>query len=423
MLILAGCTHKNVESSSGTSSPTSTSVVVGKDSVPNIQKKDDSVSTSIKTVPSKPTDSLATTDETNKTDTPSKSSDATSKPENQNTETNKQTASKANAPFADNPVITGEFIWSWNNPMDSGDAKVVKKGANKYNLSINVVTNFSHHIGSVEGDFSFDGKKLVFDDPEYKDFKLSFTDNSLTLDYPGDGYGGANAEPKGTYYLINSGITDAPFLQKLYDAIKLPDAYRHGRTDVLTYNTNTTGTVITQELLLVRSKSEISPNDVISETLVLYDVNKKTFTMLGDLDMYNEPKVRKKLEAMKLDANLIYEVLHKDEEDRFITVQMNRFDNGDRSVFDEKKFKLTDQEAFYIVTGEENSTVKKENHRNDKNIGSIFIQEVDHSDDNTVAIHFYELVRNDDTDEHTATNAWLEVNRSTGKVKNTLLDE
>lgn len=53
---------------------------------------------------------------------------------------------------------------------------------------------FSHHNGSIEGDFYVDGKNMVFIDPEYKDVKLLFSDN------PGNDFGGANAEPKGTYY-------------------------------------------------------------------------------------------------------------------------------------------------------------------------------------------------------------------------------
>lgn len=101
----------------------------------------------------------------------------------------------------DSTVITGEFIWSWNNPLDYGSASVVKKGTNTYHLSVNVVTMFSHHNGSIEGDFYVDGKNMVFIDPEYKDVKLLFSDNSLSVDYPGNDFGGANAEPKGTYYL------------------------------------------------------------------------------------------------------------------------------------------------------------------------------------------------------------------------------
>ncbi len=63
------------------------------------------------------------------------------------------------------------------------------------------------------------------------------------------------------------------------------------------------------------------------------------------------------------------------------------------------------------------------NRRDENNIGTIFVQEVDNSDENTVTIHIYEIVRNDETDTHTATGDWLEVNRRTGRVISTLFED
>lgn len=45
-----------------------------------------------------------------------------------------------------------------------------------------------------------------------------------------------------------------------------------------------------------------------------------------------------------------------------------------------------------------------------------------HSIAATVVVHLYELVRNGEDDEHTATSDWLEVDRASGRVSSSLFD-
>jgi hypothetical protein len=229
----------------------------------------------------------------------------------------------------------------------------------------------------------------------------------------GTGFGGINAEPKGTFYLRNSGIEDAPFLTKLYDALKLPEPYRHGFSDVFPYYMNK------NQQLLLRNRSSVNRSLIVSESLIVYGSSDKSFNVLGEVDNYNTSKLRKKLENLNNNSSLIYEVLYKDYYDRFIQLLMDKFDNG---TFDPDNIKLTDAEAFYIVTGIKGTTSITNNKRNSQNIGSIFIREVDHSDAKKVTIHDYEIVRNDATDTHNATHDWLEVDRATGKVRSTIFE-
>ncbi|OCT13863.1 hypothetical protein A8709_20025 [Paenibacillus pectinilyticus] len=315
-------------------------------------------------------------------------------------------------------VITGTYIYPWSNPLNSGTAEVTKISTNKYHLNVSVVHGFGHNIGEIDSDFTYDGKNFVLLNDQYKIVTISFTDYTLTIDYPGEGFGGAGAEPKGTFYLKNSGVDDAPFLRTLYEKLKLRDQYRHGFTDVLTYNINKT-----QKVLLVRSKGSINRTQIVAESLVLYDTSNQIFDVLGEVNSHKSQEILKKLESLKASPELIYQLLHKDYADRFIELEMKRFDNGDRTVGEPDKFKLTDAEAFYIVTGIEGATSTSNNKRNSDNIGSIFKTEVDHSDNKTVTIHIYEIVRNDKDDEHTATADWLELDRSTGEVSSMIFDK
>lgn len=314
-------------------------------------------------------------------------------------------------------VITGTFIYPWSNPLNSGTAEVTKLGANKYHLYVSVVHGFGHNIGEIDSDFIDNGKNFVILNDEYKIVTISFTENSITIDYSGNKFGGANAEPKGTFYLKNSGIEDVPFLTKIYDKLKLTDQYRHGFTDVLTYELKD------KQVLLVRSKSSIRRTQIVAESLVIYNTSNHSLDVLGEVSGLKSLGARKKLESMKADPELIYQLLHKDWADRFIELEMQKFDNGDRTAGDPDKFKLTDAEAFFIVTGIEGATSISNNTRNADNIGSIFITEVDHLDNKTVTIHIYEMVRNDKDEGHTATADWLEVDRSTGKVSSMIFGE
>lgn len=316
-----------------------------------------------------------------------------------------------------NNVITGKFICSAYNPLYSGFVEVTQLAKNKYHLNVIVVNGFSRRDGTIESDFSYDGQGFVLADPEYKQVNLSFTENSVTIDYEGDEFGGSFAEPKGTFYLKNSDIEDAPFLARLYNYLQLPGQYRNGFTDVLTYRLNDT-----RQVLLVRSQSSVDRSVTASEYLVVYNPSDKSFKLLGEIEQYNVSELRKKLEDLKAEPELIYELLRKDFADRLLLLKMRRFEDGDRSVLDPDTFKLTEEEAFYIVTGVEGTTFISNNTRDAQNIGSIFKTEVDSSDDKAVIVHIYEDVRNSEEDEHTATSDWLEVDRSTGKVVSSLYE-
>ncbi|WP_079912507.1 copper amine oxidase N-terminal domain-containing protein [Paenibacillus sp. 32352] len=314
-------------------------------------------------------------------------------------------------------IVTGTFTYPWYNPLNNGTAEVTKLDDGRYHLHVSVVHGFSHNLGELDSDFTYDGENFVFSDPEYSKVTMTFTENSITIDYPGYGFGGFNAEPKGTFYLHNSGIHDAPFLTKLYTRLQLPDVYRNGFSDVFTYYIDST-----KVALLVRSYSTMDRNKVISENLAIYDTNTQTIEPLGEIQSYNKQELGKKLAALSLSEEFIYEVLNKEYADRFIELQMERFDNGDLTLGDLDQFRLTEEEAFYIVTGEKKTTAASHNVRDQDNNGSIYRSEVDHSDADSVTIHIYELVRHNPNDEHTATIDWLEVNRSNGRVKSILFE-
>lgn len=323
------------------------------------------------------------------------------------------TASCSNEqPSEDSAVIIGTFSRPNANSMYSGIAEVTPLQGNQYHLSVNIHSGVTHHTGQIEVDFNYDGNNAVYSDEEYQDIQLSFTDHSLTIDYSDNHhFGGMNAEPRGIFYLQNSGHTDAPFLSTLYDELQLDDAYRHGLTDVLSYQLNESSLA-----LLVRSKSHLDSTAVAQQHLVIYDPTLQHFNVLGEIIGFNSPEQHQKLEELKTDPDLIYEILNKDIADRYREVQMQKFDDGEVPNNNWDELQITDVDALYILTGTQGVTRIQDNRRDQHNMGSVFIYEVDHMDDQIVTIHHYELVRNDETDEHTATIQWYEIDRSTGKV-------
>ncbi|MCU6792688.1 copper amine oxidase N-terminal domain-containing protein [Paenibacillus sp. WQ 127069] len=319
-------------------------------------------------------------------------------------------------PFT-NTIITGTFLYPWSNPLNSGIAKVRKEDGNRYHLNVSVVHGFSHNMGEIDTDFTFDGTAIVFSDPEYSQVSMTFTENSITIDYHGEAFGGFNAEPKGTFYLQNSGNEDASFLKKLYTLLQIPESYQHGFTDVFTYHLSKT-----KEALLIQSYSSLNRSMVISRSLVTYDTSTQQIESQGEITSYNKSDLSKKLKALSASEELIYELLNREYTNRFTEIQMQKFDNGDRTIGDPDLFQLTDAEAFFVVTGAEETTSITENSRNQDNIGSIFKTEVDHSDAKSVTIHIYELVRMNQIDEHFVTSDWLEVDRTNGRVKSILFE-
>ncbi|UMV45525.1 hypothetical protein LMZ02_18595 [Paenibacillus macerans] len=315
-------------------------------------------------------------------------------------------------------IIPGTYIIGYYDPANVGIAEVKKLGGgDQYHLNVQIVRGFSHHNGEIDGDFRVDGQRLVFADELYRNVSLSFTDNALTIDYPEeDFFGGANAEPRDTYFLQNSGTEDAPFLSRLYDQAGVEEAYRNGFTDVYTYPLDND-----ENLLLLRSQSSVDRAVTASERIVIHNPKEDRFIPLGEVVPYDLDSIREQLKAYNVDEELVYEVTRKEYADRYKEVLMKRFDQG-QAEFLNGAVNLTEEEAFYIVTGIENSTAAENNRRDNQNIGSIFIQEVDHADEQAVTIHIYEEVRNDETDTHTATADWLSVDRQTGRVVSELFD-
>lgn len=318
-------------------------------------------------------------------------------------------------------VVPGRYLISNYSPVNVGFAEVTALNAeqSRYHLSLSVVRGFSHHNGAMEFDFGWDADMSEFkpEDEEFKDVSLRFTENSLTVDYPGTGYGGMNAEPKGTYYLSNSDSKEASFLTKLYELFGLPEAYRSGYSDVYTFELDDT-----RLLLLVESQNTLDKSEVAERHLALYDIPARSLENLGEAADYNVADNRDKLQSLGADKDLVYRVLRKSYHDRLIDLEMQKFDEGEPGFLNTEEYKLSEQEAFYIATGLKNMTRYVNNARGEDNIGSIFIMEVDRADEATVVVHLYELVRNGEDDEHTATSDWLEVDRTSGRVSSSLFD-
>ncbi|RCX17814.1 hypothetical protein DFP94_108175 [Fontibacillus phaseoli] len=312
-------------------------------------------------------------------------------------------------------VVPGRYLISNYSPSNAGVAEITAspEDPGRYHLSVSVVRGYSHHIGSMESDFVWDGElgRFRLTDEEYEDVDLEFAENSLTVDYEGEGFGGANAEPKGTYYLSNTGAEDAPFLTGLFDLTGLQEAYRHGLSDVYSYE-------LDEEmlLLLVRSRDNEDRSEIAEERLALYDGSSRSLEALGEASEPHMTSNRELLLSLGADEHLIYQVLYKTYNDRLLSLEMGKFDEGRPGFHDTDDYRLSEQEAFYIATGVEGTTRFESNARDENDIGSIFIAEVDSVNEETLTVRFYELVRDGEGEEHIVNTDRLEVNRASGRV-------
>ncbi|NGQ94402.1 hypothetical protein G3578_04325 [Brevibacillus sp. SYP-B805] len=307
-------------------------------------------------------------------------------------------------------ILLGTFSIAGEDALNQRDAEVTAKGNGLYHLHVEVSFGFTHHVGSIDSDFTVSGGHIRFTEKEYEKVSLTFKENQLIIDYPENTlFGGLNAEPKGTYYLKNAGSQHEPlFFTNLYNAVNLEDQYRHGLTDVFV-----TDIANGAELLLLRSRSRENHSAYVLDQVVVYDEAKKAFTAIGEIDPQDTGNMYDQLLALGFSRDTIYRTLRKDEFDRYQEVLMDRFDSGKPNPAEEL---LTEEEAFYIATGEKHTTQIIQNRRDQNNMGSIFHTEVDHADGKEVVIHIYEEVRNGNDDQHTATTDWLYVDRITGKV-------
>ncbi len=310
-----------------------------------------------------------------------------------------------------NEVLVGTFIQSGNNALYNGSVEITKLGTDRYHLEVSRVSGYSYNNGSIEEDFSVRKGQFIFNASAPEGMKLKFTENSVTVDYDGEGYGGMNAEPKGTYYLKNTGLEDSPFLSRLYDAVGLAESYRNGFTDVLTFDSSEQD----KQILLVRSSSSMNRSELASEYVVTYNSKSKKFYVIGELNPVEPLEMEVSLILSGVAKDDIYPILHKDYLDRFIYILMERNDFGDRSLLygEENGEGLTEEEAFRIVTGAEGKIIREPGVTKDD---PVAVTEVSHSDKKSVYINKYDDVTSSDGEKQFIGLKWLSVDRFTGKV-------
>jgi hypothetical protein len=306
-------------------------------------------------------------------------------------------------------ITLGEYVVANESPLNYGSAIITSKGNGLYHINVEVARLYSHHLGNIESDFNITSGKINLLEKDMTDVKVTFVENKLMIDYPESSrFGGMNAEPKGTYYLKHMDFNENAFMEILFNIAKLDTKNCIELTDVYVISD-----AENRQLLLLRTLDNTTHNKVVSEKVVVYFEQEKKFQYIGEILGTENKKLTDKLISLGFKQKPIYQTLRKDAYDRYININMKRYDDGEMDGIDKP---LTNSEAFYVATGEEMKTGMSDNHHDKDNMGSIFITEIDHSDDKTVTIHKYEDVRIDDMDTHTATIDWLVVDRLSGEV-------
>lgn len=316
-------------------------------------------------------------------------------------------------------VVEGTYAKPDYTTVSNGSAIVSKLGDNLYHIDASMASGYAHHTGEITSDFSWNGERFVLKDKEYPGVELIFTSDGLRIEYDDSiKYGGLNAEPKGTYYLQNTIEDQVPFLNSIYDAVKLPERYRQGLSDIYIYNMGDHA----NKIVYVQAYDMSLPEGMMQEYVAIYDPAQGKVNFVGEPARYNYSQLSSILREQGATDDVIYEVLCKPYADRWVKLKMALIDEGNTAIRDDDNFKLSAEQAFYIVTGVEGKTVLQNNLLDKKSIGSSFVQEVDHWDENKVMIHIYALAANSNGNEHLATGDWLEVDRATGKVRNSLFN-
>lgn len=317
-------------------------------------------------------------------------------------------------------IVEGTYAKSDYTAVNNGSAIVSKLGDNLYHINASMTSGYAHHTGEITSDFSWNGERFKLKDEEYAGVELIFTSDGLRIEYDDSiKYGGLNAEPKGTYYLQNTIEDHVPFLNSIYDAVKLPQKYRQGQSDIYIYNIGDHP----NKIVYVQAYDMSLPEGMMQEYVAIYDPAQGKVNFVGEPDRYNYSQLSSILREQGASDDVIYEVLCKPYADRLVKLKMGLIDAGNTAIRDDDNFKLSVEQAFYIVTGVEGKTMLQNNLLDKKTIGSTFIQEVDHWDENKVMIHIYEVAANSKRNEHLATGDWLEVDRATGKVRNSLFND
>ncbi|MFC4100803.1 hypothetical protein [Paenibacillus xanthanilyticus] len=295
-------------------------------------------------------------------------------------------------------IQSGTYAQAGGSSQREAIATLEQLGDNRYRLYAAVHLS---GVDTVELDAAFivDGQTVAFQDDAYRELSLTLGDDSITIDYPANAFGDPEADLRGTYYLRSAPSDESPFLRALYDSIQLSGTMRQGQLVIHTYPLGPD-----ERWLLLEARDSEGGGTANPPSLVRYRPHTGQFAPIP---------WEKALETLRLqDASeaMIYEITHKRYADRYRDVLEDR---ATREM--PENAPLSEQEAFYIATGEHSVTRTEQLRDEPAAAGSRYIQEIDSSDEATVVVHLYELVE-DGEEGHTATVDWLEVDRLTGRV-------
>ncbi|MFB9327546.1 hypothetical protein ACFFSY_16570 [Paenibacillus aurantiacus] len=295
-------------------------------------------------------------------------------------------------------IQTGTYAQAGDSPQRDAVATLEQLSDNRYRLHA-AVRQFGRDASVLDAEFTVEGQTAVFIDEAFRELSLTFNDDSLSIEYPANAFGEPEADLRGIYYLRSAPSDESPFLRALYDSIQLSGTLRQGEAVIHTYLLDSN-----ERLLLLDWRHGEDDAETGIPALVRYHPATGQFTPIPWDNV---------LETLRLwDANeaMIYEITHRAYADRYREVLAIRSGLGKP-----QDAPLSEQESFYIATGERGVTRTDRARTEPEAAGSRYIQEVDSSDEATVLVHLYEIA-GDGQESHTATVDWLEIDRHTGRV-------
>lgn len=305
-------------------------------------------------------------------------------------------SSQALAEFRSEPtplyIQSGTYARAGASPQGEAVATIEQLGDNRYRL----------HAGGLDAEFSMEGQVVAFRDDAFRELSLALDDASLTIDYPANAFGepGADvADVRGIYYLREASSDESPFLRSLYDSIQLSGSLRQGEVVITTYLLDSD-----ERLLLLDWRREEGDAEAEMPVIVRYHPATGRFTPIP------WDKAQETLRLWNASEAMVYEITHKAYADRYREVLADRAGLGKP-----EDAPLSEQEAFFIATGERSVTRTELIRTEPEAAGTKYIQEVDSADEAAVIVHLYDLVEEGE-EAHAATVDWLEVDRRTGRV-------